>query len=114
MHETMKLAAYDENKFQPIQQKGAFTYDYLTSVKVLLSQERVNFPAEKIFHNKLYDQDIGKEEYERAEEVWNKFDCKTIRKYHDIYLMSDVTLLADAFEDYRVKMFQQYELDPSH
>ena len=37
---------------------------------------------------------------------------KTMREYHDVYLKSDVLLLADVFENFRKVSIQNYDLDP--
>lgn len=39
---------------------------------------------------------------------------KTMGRYHDLYLKSDVLLLADVFENLRKTRLQYYKLDPAH
>jgi hypothetical protein len=34
-------------------------------------------------------------DYKKAQLVWDTFKCKTLLDYHNIYLQSDVLLLAD-------------------
>ena len=43
-----------------------------------------------------------------------KIKCKTIGDYHDLYLKSDVLILADGFENFRKNGKEYYNLDPAH
>ena len=46
--------------------------------------------------------------------VWNKFEMKTVKDYHDFYLKCDVLLSADVFEKFRNNNIKNYTLLPSH
>ena len=45
---------------------------------------------------------------------YKTFNIKTMGKYHDLYLKSDVLLLADVFENFGKTCLQYYKLDPYH
>ena len=80
------------------------------------SLQRLNktqLPPKEAFYSKLNKSHISDEDYEHAQKVWRAFDCKTMRDYHDLYLKSDVLLLADVFENYCDLCLKNYELDPA-
>ncbi|XP_073236533.1 uncharacterized protein [Porites lutea] len=71
-------------------------------------------PPKEEFYSQLYDEDISDDDYQHAIRVWNTFECKTIRDYHNLYLKSDVLLLSDVFENFRKTCLKHYKLDPAH
>ena len=71
-------------------------------------------PPKEEFYSKLNDEDITDDDYQHALNVWSTFNCKTIRNYHDLYLKSDVLLLANVFENLRATCLHHYNLDPAH
>ena len=71
-------------------------------------------PAMEHFFSCLTEENISSSDYEHAQKVWNKFDMHTMRDYHDLYLQTDVILLADVFEEFRKMSMNYYKLDPLH
>ena len=74
--------------------------------------EKTCLPPKEAFYSKLNNTHISDKEYEYAQHVWKKAECKTIKDYHDIYLKTDVFLLADIFQSYRKMALEKYGLDP--
>ena len=91
--------------------KGVYPYDYVSSLDKLTETQ---LPPKEEFYSRLNDEDISDGDYQHAINVWNTFGCKTIRDYHDLYLKSDVLLLADVFENFRKTCLKHYKLDPAH
>ena len=77
--------------------KGVYPYDYVTSIEKL---KETKLPPKEAFYSKLLNEEIADEDYQHAHNVWNTFNCGTIQDYHDLYLKSDVLLLADVFENF--------------
>ena len=91
--------------------KGVYPYDYVSSLEKL---SETQLPPKEEFYSRLNDEDITDEDYQHAIHVWNTFGCKTLRDYHNLYLKSDVLLLADVFENFRKTCLHHYKLDPAH
>ena len=72
-----------------------------------------HLPPKKDFYSKLNDCGITDKEYEHAERIWKEFAIKNLGEYHDLYLKSDVLLLADVFEEFRNICLENYSLDPA-
>ena len=94
-----------------MKQKGFYPYDYIDSAEKFNDQQ---LPSKDMFYSLLTDEGITDDSYTRAQKVWNTFKMKTMGKYHDLYLKSDVLLLDDLFENFRKTYFQCYKLDPCH
>ena len=62
----------------------------------------------------LKDKCISEKDYFKAIDVWNAFKMNTTGDYHDLYLKTDILLLADVFEKFIKTCLDYYELDPWH
>lgn len=100
-----------EERRELLTQKGVFPYNYIKSLKILKEK---HLPAKKEFFNDLGQQHISQEEYEFALKVWKTFNCKTLKDYLEIYLLADLLILSDVFENFRTNCYSFYELDPLH
>ena len=92
-------------------QKGVYPYEYMDSFDRFLETQLP--PIEK-FHSSLTDESISEKDYQHAQKVWETFSCETLGDYHDLYLKTDVTLLADVFQTFRRTCINAYKLDPLH
>ena len=60
-------------------------------------------PSKGKFYSSLAIKKINDKEYEHVFIVWNKFDTKTVKDYHDLYLKFVVLLLADVFRNLEIE-----------
>ena len=100
-----------KDKIDLLTRKGVYPYDYVSCISKF---DETQLPSQKEFYSKLNDEDITDDEYQHALNVWETFGCKNIRDYHNLYLKSDVLLLADVFENFRFTCLRHYNLDPAH
>ena len=94
-----------------ITKKGIYPYEYMNSFERF---DETKLPDKGKFYSTLTDKHITWEEYHHARDVWKKFNIKSLGEYHDLYLKTDVLLLADVFENFRNVCMSYYELDPAH
>ena len=66
------------------------------------------------FFSSLKDECINEKYYSRAINVWNIFKMNAMGGYHNLYLKTDVLLLADVFEKFIKTCFHYYRLNPCH
>ena len=91
--------------------KGVYPYDYMDSFEKFNDSK---LPSKEEFYSQLSDEHISDEDYAHAKKVWETFKMKNMGYYHDLYLHSDILLLADVFENFRKTCLEHYKLDPCH
>ena len=70
------------------------------------------FHLKKALYSELNLECISDEDDAHTQKVWEVFGIKNRCEYHDLYAQSDTLLLADVFENFRVKFNEIYEFDP--
>ena len=100
-----------KNNTSLLTRKSIYPYDHVSSIDVL---KETKLPSKDLFYSKLNDEEISEENYQHAINVWNTCKCQTLQDYHDLYLKSDVLLLADVLENFRKTCLKHYKLDPCH
>ena len=93
---------------QLLTRKGVYPYSYFKSFKVF---EETCLPPKHEFYNQLTQEHISDEEYEHAKKVFDYWDMKTLWEYHNLYLITDVLILADVFTEFRNDFHNVYGLD---
>ena len=100
---------YTSKRFKGIKldlmvRKGVYPYDYMDS----FDKFNDKLPTKEEFYSILNDEHISDEDYQHAQNVWKKFNLKNMGEYHDLYLQSDILLLADVFENFRKTCLKYY------
>ena len=105
----------DNDIFQLMRRKGVYPYEYMDSWERF---EEKTLPSKEMFYSKLYMENISDKDYHHAQQVWNIIAPEneeiTLGDYHDVYLATDVLLLADVFETFRDTCIKHYKLDAAH
>ena len=84
-------------------QKGVYPFDYMDSFEKL---NQTTFPSKEQFYSQLNNEYISDDDYKHAKRVYKGFGLENTGEYHDLYLLSDVLLLADVIENVRKTCIQ--------
>ena len=103
---------YDFEKINLTTEKGVYPYGYVNNVE----QFKLPLPDKSEFDKNILNLNdpITQEKYEFAEKVYKKFNCQNFGEYHDIYLYTDVLLLADCWANFCRNSLENYRLDLGH
>ena len=102
---------FKKEQFNLMKQKGIYPYDHMDCFDRF---NETKLPVQQDFYSILNNEHTSDKQYKHAQNVWDTFNLKTMGDYHDLYLKSDVLLLADVFENFRKTCLQYYKLDPCH
>ena len=101
---------FEGRQLELLGRKGVYPYEYMDRLSKLAEKQ---LPPINRFYSHLSDEGISEDDYQHAQNVWEEFKIKSMRGYHDLYLESDVLLLADVFENFRNVCLTNYKLDPA-
>ena len=91
--------------------KGVYAYEFMEFFERF---QEPQLPPKDAFYSSSTEEDISEIDYSHAQRVFNHFNMTDFRDYHNFYLLTNVLLLADVFENFRDVCFQHYGLDPAH
>ena len=97
--------------FKMLTRKGVYPYSYMDSFEKF---EESCLPPKEKFYNDLSKTHISEDEHEFIQELWETFKLKNLGELHDLYMETDVLLLADIFQEFRHFSLLKYRLDPAH
>ena len=102
---------YSELQYGLLTRKGVYPYEYINSCDRF---EETQLPPISAFYSNLNTSLISEEDYLHAQRVWKEFGIHNLGDYHDLYLRTDVALLASVYEAFRDTFLKHYKLDPAH
>ena len=99
-----------EPQYELLTRKGVYPFEYMSS----WNKFKESLPPTEAFYSKLNMSKISEDDYQHAQGVWKEFGIRNLGDYHDLYLRTDVVLLANVFEAFRDTCLKHYSLDPTH
>ena len=102
---------YSELQYNLPTRKGIYLYEYVSSWDKFTETQ---LPPIEAFYSNLNMSNVSEVDYEHAQRVWGEFKINDLGEYHDLYLRTDVILLANVFEAFRDTCLEHYSLDPAH
>ena len=97
--------------FKMLTRKGVYPYTYMDNFEKF---SETSLPSREKFYNDLSKEHISDDDYNFIHELWKTFQLKNLGELHDLYMETDVLLLADSFEQFREFSLLKYRLDPAH
>ena len=92
-----KSQEFSGNLLDLVKQKGVYSYEYMDSFEKF-SKNKLTDKCK--FFSSFKDECTSEKYYSHAIKVWNVFKMNTMGDYHDLYIKTDVLLLADVFKQF--------------
>ena len=102
---------YSELQYDLLTRKGVYPYEYVTSWDQF---EETQLPPISAFYSNLNMSSISEDDYQHTQKVWEEFGIRDLGDYHDLYLRTNLVLLANVYEAFRDTCPKHYKLDPAH
>ena len=88
---------FDSDVLNLVMQRGFYPYENMNDFEKF--KERL--PSKEMFYSSLAGKKTSHKGYEHVLKVWDTFEMKAKKDYHELYLKCDALLLADVFEKFR-------------
>ena len=105
------FGGHSDLQYDLLTRKGVYPYEYISSWDRF---EETQLPPINAFFSNLNMSLISEDDYQHAQKVCWKFGIRNLGDYHDLYLRTDVIVVADVFEAFRDTCLEHYKLDPVH
>ena len=92
---------FSQSQYDLLTRKGIYPY-------------KTQLPSIEAFYSNVNMSNVSEVDYKHAQRVWKEFSIKDLGEYHDLYLRTDVHLLANVFEAFRDTCLEHYKLNPAH
>ena len=102
---------YSDLQYDLFTRKGVYPYEYVNSWDRF---EETQLTPISAFYSNLNMSSISEDDYQHAQRVWKEFGIHNLGDYHDLYLRTDVVLLANVYKAFRDTCLKHYKLDPAH
>ena len=94
---TYKFCNNDLNKFVMLLRKGVYPYEYMDGWDKF---NETSIPNKELFYSNLTMENSTETDYIHASNVFKMFKLNNLGDCHDLYVQSDILLLADVFENF--------------
>ena len=97
-HEFWGFESYNDRQCELLIQKGIYPYEYMDNWDKF---KEISLPSIKHFYSNLDMSGVSDTDYKHACSIWREFGIRNMGEYHDLYLRTDVILLANVFKSFR-------------